>query len=58
MHSRQYVAQGATGCSAKGKTIANFSSIFKEFGLYERLQRLPEDRRGLGEWTELPDHLR
>jgi hypothetical protein len=22
MHSRQYVAQGATGCSAKGKTIA------------------------------------
>jgi hypothetical protein len=23
MLSRQYVAQGATGCSAKGKTIAN-----------------------------------
>jgi hypothetical protein len=24
MHSRQYVAQGATGCSVKGKTIVNF----------------------------------
>jgi hypothetical protein len=40
------------------KTIANFRSVFSELGLYERLQRLPEDRRGLGEWTELPDHLR
>jgi hypothetical protein len=25
MHSRQYVAQRATGCSAKGKTIANLN---------------------------------
>jgi hypothetical protein len=40
------------------KTIANLGSIFREFGLYERLQRLPEERRGLGEWTELPNHLR
>jgi hypothetical protein len=24
MHSRQYVAQGAAGCSVKGKTIVKF----------------------------------
>ena len=40
------------------KTIANLGSVFKEFGLYERLQRLPEDRGRLGEWTDLPDHLK
>ena len=39
------------------KTIANLGFVFKQFGLYERLQRLPEDRRRLGEWTDLPDHL-
>jgi hypothetical protein len=27
MHSRQYVAQGATGCSVKGKTIAKKNSL-------------------------------
>jgi hypothetical protein len=28
MRSRQYVAQGATGCSEKGKTIANLAMVF------------------------------
>lgn len=40
------------------KCIANLSANFKEFGHYEYLQGLPENFQGLGEWTELPNHLR
>jgi hypothetical protein len=40
------------------KTIANIGVILREFGLYHHLETLPADRRGLGEWTEPPDHLR
>jgi hypothetical protein len=40
------------------KCIANFSAHFKEFGHYAYLQGLPENLQGLGEWTELPNHLR
>ena len=41
-----------------GKCIANLSSIVTGFGHYEHLHGLPESQHGLGEWTELPDHLR
>jgi hypothetical protein len=40
------------------KTILNLGVIFREFGLYQHLQNLPENPSGLGEWTELPIHLR
>jgi hypothetical protein len=40
------------------KCIANLSSTFEAFGHYEHLQGLPASQQGLGEWTELPDHLR
>jgi Ecdysteroid kinase-like family len=40
------------------KTIANIGVILREFDLYQHLEGLPTDRRGLGAWTEPPDHLR
>jgi hypothetical protein len=40
------------------KALANFRENFKAFGQYDYLKSLPENSDGLGEWTELPDHLR
>jgi hypothetical protein len=40
------------------KMLRNFRENFKSFGHYEYLAGLPENREGLGPWTELPDHLR
>ena len=39
------------------KCIANFRANFEEFGHYEYLRGLPENGQGLGDWTELPEHL-
>jgi hypothetical protein len=36
------------------KTFANFSTTFKEFGLYDRLSALPENTSHMGEWFEPP----
>ena len=40
------------------KFMANLGSNFATFGLYDHLGALPPDLDGLGEWTELPAHLR
>ncbi len=40
------------------KALANFRENFKDFGLHDYLKSLPENSDGLGEWTELPDHLK
>jgi hypothetical protein len=40
------------------KTFANVSANLKTFGLYQRLQGLPDNLEGLGPWMDLPDHLR
>jgi hypothetical protein len=40
------------------KAFANYRSNLKTFGLYDLLKSLPETTEGLGEWVELPEHLR
>lgn len=40
------------------KTFANFREIFLAFHLYEELKGLPDTLEGLGDWVELPDHLK
>ncbi len=40
------------------KAFANYRSNLKTFGLYDLLKTLPETTEGLGEWVELPNHLR
>jgi hypothetical protein len=39
------------------KAIANFRSTFKDFGLYQHLESLPDNTGDVGPWFELPDHL-
>ncbi len=40
------------------KVIANLGSLYQEFGLFDYIKGLPENLHGLGQWTELPSHLR
>ncbi len=40
------------------KAMANFRENFKAFDQYRYLQSLPDNLAGLGEWVELPDHLK
>ena len=40
------------------KALANFRENFKAFDQYRYLQSLPDNLAGLGEWVELPDHLK
>ena len=40
------------------KCLANHRDNFKTFGHYDRLRRMPENLDGLGDWVDLPPHLR
>lgn len=40
------------------KVFANIRENLKVFDQYGHLQSLPENLEGLGEWAELPDHLK
>ncbi|HXQ47471.1 MAG TPA: hypothetical protein VN806_12695 [Caulobacteraceae bacterium] len=40
------------------KAFANFRSNLKTFELYDLLKSLPESTAALGDWVELPEHLR
>jgi hypothetical protein len=39
------------------KAYANFLVTFKEFGLYEQLQTLPDNKGEMGPWIDLPERL-
>lgn len=39
------------------KTWRNLRELFRELGLRDRLERLPDNTSGMGEWGELPAHL-
>ena len=39
------------------KAWRNHRELFRTFGLRDRLNALPENRDGMGEWGELPAHL-
>ncbi len=40
------------------KAFANYRANLVRFGLYDQLKALPESSEGLGEWVEVPGHLR
>ncbi|ANY19858.1 hypothetical protein A6F68_01341 [Tsuneonella dongtanensis] len=40
-----------------GKTYRNAREVFRTLKLRERLDALPENTSGMGEWAELPPHL-
>ena len=40
------------------KSMANIAASYGEFGVVERFMALPENHAGLGQWVELPEHLR
>jgi hypothetical protein len=40
------------------KAIANFRTTFKDFGLYQQLESLPDNVGAMAPWDEVPDRLK